>query len=182
MPTINDYDDAIRAGRVRFKDPALKAATPVLNKRPYNGGMIEEPSRAPGSFAVVYKMRTQDGRIRAVRCYFAENAHHSQRYRILNAELPGKLKEYTVDFRYLDQGIRVESAQTAPYLPVVDMEWVEGRELRQYIAHIADGNDVARLKLIGENWLKLMERMRANQMAHGIFFQGTTLWSGTVGR
>jgi hypothetical protein len=167
MPTIGDYDDAIRAGRIRFKDATLRAATPEINRRPVRGGYIEEPWRAPGSFAVAYKMRLADGRLRAIRCYFAENPHYTQRYRILNTELPAKLKEYTVDFRYLDQGIRVDASPNAPYLPVVDMEWVQGRELRQYVAHIADNKDIARIKGLSESWLILMQRMRTEHVAHG---------------
>ena len=130
-----------------------------MTKRQLKTGTIEEPWRAPGSFAVAYKMRMADSRLRAIRGYFAENAQHSQRYRALHTELPAKLKDYTVDFRYLDQGIRVDSSPSAPYLPVVDMEWVQGRELRQYVAHIADNKDVARIKILAEAWLTMMERI-----------------------
>lgn len=167
MPTIGDYDDAIRAGRIRFKDPTLRAATLELNKRPVKGGFIEEPWRSPGSFAVAYKMRLATGRMRAIRCYFAEHTQHSYRYSVLHRELPARLQEYTVEFRYLDQGIRVESGASAPYLPIVDMEWVQGRELRQYVAHIADNRDIPRLTRLAEAWLTLMQRMRAAQVAHG---------------
>jgi hypothetical protein len=167
MPLIGDYDDAIRAGKVRFKDAALKAAAPVMAQRAIKGGSIEEPVRAAGSYAVAYKMKLADGRLRAVRCYFSENAQHSQRYRLLHSELPAKLKEYTVDFRYLDHAIRAENTATAPYLPVVDMEWVQGRELRQYVAHIADNRDITRITALAEAWLTMMQRMRVAQVAHG---------------
>ena len=167
MPLIGDYDEAIRAGKYRFKDPALRAAAPVMNQRPVSGGFFTEPARASGSFAVAYKMKMPDGRLRAVRCYFAENAQHSRRYSVLHTDLPAKLKDYTVDFRYLDQGIRADSAASAPFLPVVDMEWVQGRELRQYVAHIADHRDISRLRALAEAWLTLIERMRAANIAHG---------------
>lgn len=170
MPIIGDYDEAIRAAKYRFKDPELRAAAPVMNRRPISGGSFEEPARASGSFAVAYKMKLQDGRMRAVRCYFAEDldrSHHLERYRTLNAELPAKLKDYAVEFRYLDQGIRADSAPSAPYRPVVDMEWVQGRELRQYVAHIADHRDIPRLRALTDAWLTLIERMRAARIAHG---------------
>lgn len=167
MPGINDYDEAIRLGKVRFKDPTLKTATPVIGRRPIKGGFVEEPWRAPGSFAVAYKMKLPDNRLRAVRCYFSEQTQNAQRYRELHTYLPTHLKEHTVEFRYLDQGIRAESGPTAPVLPVVDMEWVDGRELRQYVADIADHKDTTRLKALGDNWLSLMARMRAAKIAHG---------------
>ena len=171
MPILTQYDQAILLPQMRFKDAALKrGAVDITATILANGQVSKSPFKASGSFAVVYKYRLQDenGRplaLRAIRCWFNPAAVDSARQLQLREYLQAHAQTIAIDYRYLHEGIRLEL--NGEYYPVFDMEWVDGQELRQQVAELADCGDRFRLHELANTWLALIARMRDAHIAHG---------------
>ena len=79
-----------------------------------------------GNFADVYQVRCPGGASWAVKCFTREAPGLRERYAEISKHLQRAKLPFTVDFTYLEKGIRVAGA----WYPVLKMQWVEGLTLK----------------------------------------------------
>ena len=126
-PLSQDYNEAIQTPASNFADPDLQ-----------RGEAVATPSACPcrysGNFADVYQVRCPDGTRWAVKCFTREAAGLRERYQEISRHLQQAKLPFTVDFSYLEQGIRVRGE----WYPVLKMQWVEGLTLNQFVGQYLD--------------------------------------------
>jgi hypothetical protein len=143
-PTPQDYNEAVQNPRICFSDADLRAAKIAVNA-------IGLPHAASGAFASVYKA-TNGTKSWAVRCFLNDRPEQKQRYKHISDFVLFDNLDSTVDFYYIDQGIKVKGK----WYPCLKMTWVEGLTLDRYIEQsYADTNKMTALlkgfhQLVGE--------------------------------
>src|SRR5262249_670029 len=68
---------------------------------------------------------------------------------------------FTVDFQYLQEGIRVQGR----WYPVLKMHWVEGLLLNEFVKGALD--KPAALQALADVWVRMAHCLREEQIAHG---------------
>ncbi len=76
---------------------------------------------------------------------------------------------FSVDFSYLDQGIRV----AGQWYPVLKMQWVEGLTLNQFVKQSLD--KPATLEALLHLWAKMAKYLRAAEVGHCDLQHGNVL-------
>jgi hypothetical protein len=143
-PTPQDYNEAVQNPRTCFADEQLCNSRIATNK-------IGLPHAASGSFASVYKATTGDSSW-AVRCFLNNRSEQKARYEHISEFVLFDNLESTVDFYYLDQGIKVRGK----WYPCLKMTWVDGLTLDRYIEQsYSDTNKMTNLlkgfhQMVGE--------------------------------
>lgn len=162
-PTPQDYNEAIQSPRLCFDDSDLRAGRVATNA-------IGLPKAASGSFASVYKVTTPTGDW-AVRCFLTARRDQGERYRLISEYILFDDLEYTVDFHYIEKGIKVGGL----WYPIVKMPWIEGPTLDVYISKIiGEGNKL--LALRNEFYAMSMALENAG-IAHGDLQHGNIIVS-----
>ncbi|GIW79284.1 MAG: hypothetical protein KatS3mg105_1091 [Gemmatales bacterium] len=161
-PISQDYNEAIQNPRNSFLDADLHMATPALNA-------LGMPMPCSGTFADVYQMQGQNGKKWAVKCFTREVPGLRDRYREISAYLKQVNLPFTVDFVFLDQGIRIKGH----WYPVLKMTWVEGFNLNEFVRNCADKPKT--LDLLASIWLKVSQRLRSAKIAHADLQHGNVL-------
>jgi hypothetical protein len=117
-PLSQDYNEAVQSPTTNFADADLRRGKTACNA-------LGIPLPCSGNFADVYQVRCPDDQRWAVKCFTREVAGLHQRYDAISRHLRQAKLPFTVDFSYLDDGIRVRGR----WYPVLKMEWVEGLTL-----------------------------------------------------
>src|SRR5450755_3445027 len=99
-PLSQDYNEAIQHPGENFADPGLRQGEPTTNA-------LGIPMPRSGNFADVYEVRCPDGTRWAVKCFTRKAAHLGERYLEISRRLRQAKLPFTVDFRYLEEGIHV---------------------------------------------------------------------------
>lgn len=163
-PGPEEYIRAVQDPRSAFRDAALRRATFAVDP------VLHVPMPASGTSAVVFRAEV-DGRERALR-FFTRDAADPARYIGLGPALAsGELAAAVVEPRWRDEAIRVGGRRW----PMVDMEWVEGRTLDVYVAHLAERGDARSLTALAVEWRSLIATMQREQFAHGDLQHGNVL-------
>ncbi len=159
-PNSRDYQIAIQNYKTRFADPDLQQGAPVMTN--------ELPRVFTGGFAIVYKMDC-DNRTWAIRCFQQDQPERESRYDIISQYLKEHNSSYFVNFEFQQKGINVNKQ----WYPIIKMEWVEGKTLREYIESIVKNNSSDNsfkaddLKKLSELWLRLVKDLKKMEIAHG---------------
>jgi hypothetical protein len=161
-PLSQDYNEAIQAPVSNFADPDLKRGRATANA-------FGVPMPCSGNFADVYQLSGPDGTRWAVKCFTRETPGLRERYAAISSHLRQVQLRCTVNFEYLEQGIRVGCR----WFPVLKMEWVGGLPLNQFVAQAADRP--ATLDALVHRWAKLARHLRAAEVAHGDLQHGNVL-------
>src|SRR5262249_19498749 len=161
-PLSQDYNEAIQSPARNFTDPDLRRGEAAVNA-------LGLPMPRSGNFADVYQVRCPDGSRWAVKCFTREVPGLHQRYAATSAHLRRARLLFTVDFTYLDQGIRVGGQ----WFPVLKMQWVEGMPLNQFVARSADKPAV--LEGLLHIWGRMGQQLRTAGVAHGDLQHGNVL-------
>ncbi|MCA9879789.1 MAG: hypothetical protein KC442_18475, partial [Thermomicrobiales bacterium] len=171
MPTQRSEFDA------QFLDPL--AAVPAVRRL---GGTVRRdadgnPVRANGQHTIVYELRLPTGRITALRVHQRPDRERdrllAQRYAALQSDhrldpLRGPAGPLPRDILWLPEGIIVPDTQGARTTrPLVAMERVPGRTLRQTAARLSQERDAAHLALIADSWLAAALAMETVGFVHG---------------
>src|SRR5271165_3679107 len=98
-PVSQDYNEAIQSPATNFADADLKCGEAVTNA-------LGLPMPFSGNFADVYEVRTASSRW-AVKCFTRQAPALRERYTEISRHLRQAKLPFTVDFNYLEQGIRV---------------------------------------------------------------------------
>jgi WD40 repeat protein len=162
-PLSQDYNEAIQNPGLCFADLELRAGQPAANA-------LGLPMPHSGNFADVYEVRgPATGERWAVKCFTRQVAGLRERYAAISAHLRQARLRFTVDFHYLEQGIRVRGQ----WYPVLKMEWVEGLLLNEFVRQHLDRP--ATLEALAELWAKLARHLRRAGLAHGDLQHGNVM-------
>lgn len=172
MPTQQSEFDA------QFLDPLV--AVPAIRR--LGGGTVRRdadgnPVRVSGRHTVVYELRLPSGRITALRVHQRPSRERdrllAQRYAALQSDrrldpLRGPTGPLPRDILWLPDGIIVPDSHGARATrPIVAMERVPGRTLRQAAARLAQERDAAHLALVADSWLAAALALEAAGFVHG---------------
>jgi WD40 repeat protein len=157
-----DYNEAVQSPAVNFADPDLCQGKAVVNA-------LGLPMPCAGNFADVYQVCCPDGARWAVKCFTREVPGLRERYAAIGEHLARARLPFTVEFRYLEQGVRVRGQ----WYPVLKMEWVEGLLLNEFVRGALD--KPAALEALARIFVRLQRRLRAAHVAHGDLQHGNIL-------
>jgi hypothetical protein len=100
-PLSQDYNEAIQTPATSFNDAELKQCEA-------KGNAIGIPMPCTGNFADVYEMPHPSGKKWAVKCFTREVPGQRDRYSEISAHLQQANLPFMVNFRYLEQGLRLK--------------------------------------------------------------------------
>jgi len=152
-PTPQDYNEAVQNPQSSFTDLELQKGRVELNG-------LGLPRPITGGFASVYKIQCGH-RTWAARCFLSEVDGIKQRYQAISDHLRVVNLPQTVPFSYLENGIRVRGRN----YPLVKMEWVQGESLVSFVEKSI--RNPQSLITLARNWKKLVDSLRAANVAHG---------------
>jgi eukaryotic-like serine/threonine-protein kinase len=163
FPAAGDYYKAVQAPARVFTVPKLQAAKFVWDSL--------GPTLARGSSAVVFQA-TVDGTPQALRCYIRNDASSRERYSALGDYLArSDLSPYVSGTTWLDQAIRVNRETW----PVLQMSWIDGRTLNEYVDFLVTGANTAALATLAANWREMIARLQSAQFTHGDLQHGNVM-------
>jgi hypothetical protein len=161
MPQPSDYNEAIQAPRICFRDPMLRGGTPAVDP---NG----LPKVKGGNFASVYQI--EGGGVRyAVRCFLTYHQDQESRYGAISAELAKVNLPFMVGFEFKKVGILVRGA----WYPILRMDWVDGVGLNDYIR--SNLTEPQRLIELAHRFITCVEMLERNSVSHGDLQHGNIL-------
>jgi hypothetical protein len=154
-PSPGDYNGAIQNPQAAFRDPRLKECAVELKPgKPW-------PWPRAGANAIVYRLSNGSGST-AVRVFMnAPKTDRQARYEMVGKYLLEKRPSCTVEFRYEPEGILV-----GQWLPILTMDWVEGKTLGSWFREAVERQDSPAIKKMAHAWIKLMCELRGLQIAH----------------
>ena len=131
-PAAGDYYKAVQFPSRSFTVPSLQTAEFVWDSL--------GPTLARGSSAVVFQAAV-DGRAQALRCYIRNDASSRERYSALGDFLAGHdLDPFVSAVTWTDSAIRVNGTTW----PVLQMPWIDGRTLNEYVDFLVTGSKMCR--------------------------------------
>jgi WD40 repeat protein len=162
-PQSQEYREAIQAPALCFSDPELRQGQPVTDR-------LGLPRPCAGNFADVYEVRCPASGINwAVKCFTRAVPGLRDRYREISAHLQHVKLPFTVDFQYIEEGIRIQSR----WYPILKMAWVEGLTLNEFIRKTLDKPQT--LEALGQLWLRMAQKLRDARLAHADLQHGNVL-------
>jgi hypothetical protein len=163
FPAAGDYYKAVQAPARVFTVPELQSAQFVWDAL--------GPTLARGSSAVVFQA-TVSGSPRAVRCYIRNDASSRDRYSALSTYLASHdLSPYVSGTTWLDSAIRVKGETW----PVLQMGWIDGRTLNEYVDFLVAGAHTAALATLAAHWREMVAVLQESDFAHGDLQHGNVL-------
>ena len=156
-PMISEYVDAILSAEDNFDK--LVNLRPVLDDK-------ERPVMSVGNFAVVFKMEDKtNGRLYAVKCFIKDQEGRAERYAKITEELQNVSSPYLINVQYLERELSVETENRAEKIPVLVMDWIEGKTLDEYIlAHI---HNKYAMQMLFYRFCKMGAWLLTQSFAHG---------------
>ncbi len=160
-PISQDYNEAIQSPGSSFADPELRSGEPVTNA-------MGLPMPRSGNFADVYEFQGATSKW-AVKCFTREIAGLQERYSEISKHLLQAKLPFAVDFKYLDQGIRIRGQ----WYPVLKMQWVEGQLLNEIVRNHLEKPNI--LEGLSQIWLRMAKRLREANAAHADLQHGNVI-------
>ena len=164
-PSAADYQNAIQNPRAVFRDPRLKDCLPEMRPgKPW-------PWPRSGANAIVYRLYNGSWSTAVRGFYNQPRAEREARYQWVHAYLEETKPRCMVEFRYEPDGICVNGQ----WLPILTMEWVEGKTLGIWFREAVERNDGPAIKQMAHEWIKLMCELRSHKIAHGDLQHGNVM-------
>ncbi|MBX9669619.1 MAG: hypothetical protein K2X93_18490 [Candidatus Obscuribacterales bacterium] len=160
-PTPQDYNEAVQSPQICFSDQDLKNASIATNA-------MGLPRSASGAFASVYRAHCGNTSW-AVRCFLSERPDQKERYKHISDFVLFDNLDSTVDFYYLDEGIRVKG----DWYPCLKMVWVEGTTLDQFIEQ--HHRDAEKMTWLLREFHKLVGELEGAGIGHGDLQHGNII-------
>ncbi len=179
MPDRLACDEAMNLSKARLRVQDLDLKNGEVEKT--LAGMVPIPWGQQGGFAVVYKFRTQSGKVRALRCYLMPMKADIQfRYERISAYFATCIPEITAGFTFHNEGILIRESvpgqpETKKPFSLIEMEWVEGVTLTEYVASLCQGNDQQGLGQLLQYWVELIQKLRQVNIAHSDLAGGNVM-------
>ncbi|HMO20084.1 MAG TPA: hypothetical protein PKC98_03845, partial [Candidatus Melainabacteria bacterium] len=160
-PTPQDYNEAIQSPAHCFKDSDLARGEIELTP-------MGIPRAVTGAFASVYKINTVDGDW-AVRCFLTDRPDQKTRYETISKYVLMDNLKYTVEFHYLEEGIKVRGK----WYPILKMNWVYGQTLEHFL--MDSYRDSEALLELRDEFSELARGLDDVGMAHGDLQHGNMI-------
>ena len=161
-PSLSDIVAAMQNPQVCFKSKELIGGT-VLKK---NNRILQYS----GGYTTVFPFLTREGKKVAVRCWIADIGDAKHRSIKIADYLRTLQSPYFVDFIYLEQALLIQGK----FYPVVLMEWVEAKTLKDYINdHIFKSPEL--LIDIANDFKHMVAYLHDAGIAHGDLQHGNLL-------
>ena len=161
-PQSQEYNEAIQSPATSFADAELRTGEAVTND-------LGLPMPRSGNFADVYEVRCPNGSRWAVKCFTREVPGLRERYQEISRHLQQAKLPFTVEFTYLDKGIRIHGN----WYPLLKMQWVEGFTLNDFVRQQLD--KPAMLGALLQIWGRMATRLREAGIAHADLQHGNVL-------
>jgi WD40 repeat protein len=162
-PLSQDYNEAIQDPKSAFGDAELQGGQLKLNS-------LGLPLPCSGNFADVYEVTCPASKSKyAVKCFTRQVPGLRERYTAISKHLKEANLPFTVDFEFLERGIRIRG----DWFPVLKMRWVEGLLLNEFIRANLDKPPL--LQALGQIWLRMARRLREANIAHADLQHGNVL-------
>lgn len=159
ITNCDDYSTSIQVPQ--FVKPAILAGgSPEMN------GF--RPVMYTGGFCVVFPYKTSNAKY-AVRCWHAQVDGAQERMKRISEFLTQQNLPYFVNFQYEEDGINTSKG----ILPIVVMDWVDAKPLKNYI-HDIIGNQSA-LDSLADNFLQMVSDLHHIGISHGDLQHGNIL-------
>jgi hypothetical protein len=163
FPGAGDYYKAVQAPTRAFTVPKLQQAEFVWDAL--------GPTLARGSSAVVFQAAV-DGVPQALRCYIRNDASSRDRYSALGVYLGShNLNPFVSGTIWLDSAIRVKGETW----PVLQMGWIDGRTLNEYVDFLVAGSNAAALATLAGRWREMIALLQNSEFAHGDLQHGNVM-------
>lgn len=162
-PNPQDYSESVQASAINFMDEELRNSGVAMNA-------LGIPKVASGMFASVYQFSNAHQHW-AVRCFNTKLVDQHERYKAISKFILADDLPYTVDFNYLEDGIKVN----AVWFPILKMNWVDGITLDSYVER--NVKETHALEHLRSEFRLMMERMHKNDIAHGDLQHGNIMIS-----
>jgi len=167
-PTNAEYVSALKSGsQRRFTEPRFQRLQFV--KKDISLFVMT------GGLAIVFKATDPvTSKTYALRCFKGDAVGRNERYSEISKFLNARKSQlpFIVDFEFHANELRVK---TADGLPVVLMQWVDGRLLKQWLHARSQDQDRSRILKLAEKWRTLIATMRTHDFAHGDLQHGNVL-------
>jgi hypothetical protein len=163
-PYASDYQLALQAPARAFTHAGFQQARFALD----SWGL---PQALAGSSAVVFHATIGTGSY-ALRCYTRNEVSSAGRYEALNRYVSShQLTDYVADVEWHEDAVRVKGETW----PVLQMEWIDGRVLDQYVADLVGTHDSFALARLAAQWRELVRTLQDAQFAHGSLQHGDVI-------
>ena len=167
-PNASDYGEVLQNPAANFRDARICAGQAVTDAR-------RRPLRWTGNFAAVFQVRGASERQNwAVKCFTRRVAGLQERYHQINQHLQEQRQRlsFLVGFDYLPNELLVRGER----YPVLKMDWVQGLRLDEFLLDcFENGTAKGTLPVLCGMWVKLAQRLRDAQVAHGDLQHGLSL-------
>ena len=161
-PQSQDYNEAIQVPGSSFADPELRDGHPIVNA-------LGLPMPRSGNFADVYEFQGASDSRWAIKCFTREVPGLQERYEAISKHLRQASLPFTVDFTYLQQGVRIGGR----WFPILKMQWVDGLLLNEFVRRNLDKPTL--LEGLSQIWLRMARRLREASMAHADLQHGNVI-------
>jgi eukaryotic-like serine/threonine-protein kinase len=163
FPVAGDYYKAVQVPGRAFTVPKLQTAQFVWDSL--------GPTLARGSSAVVFQAEV-DGSPQALRCYIRNDASSRDRYSALSTYLASHdLSPHVSGTTWMEGAIRVKNATW----PVLQMGWIDGRTLNEYVDFLVAGSNAAALTTLAARWRDMIALLQSSSFGHGDLQHGNVL-------
>ena len=164
-PLAGDYQAALQNPAAAFTDSRLKTAQFTLD----SWGL---PEAITGPTAAVFHA-TIGGKGYALRCFTRSDVSSPERYAALDSFVAHhpRLSKHVSHVTWHDGAIRAKGATW----PVLQMEWIEGQQLNEYVGYLAERADTGALGKLASRWRKLIDELQRARFAHGDLSHGNVI-------
>jgi eukaryotic-like serine/threonine-protein kinase len=164
FPYAKDYQQALQnPGRV-FTHAGMQQAQFTLD----SWGL---PEALTGSSAVVFHATIGAGSC-ALRCYTRSEASSRERYEAFDSYVSSQqLTGHVASVAWHEDAVRVNGGSW----PVLQMEWIDGRILDQYVGYLVERGDTDALATLASKWRELVRTLQDAQFAHGDLQHGNVI-------
>lgn len=159
IPALEDYVDAIMTPSL-VKATDLQGGSPVV----YNGN----PEMYTGGYCVVFPYKV-NGKKYAVRCWHAYLSGGKDRCREISAYLDQVGLPFFAKFQYVEEGIVTKQGPQ----PIVIMDWVEGKPLKDYIQENLSNKTA--LQKLADDFKDMVGQLHKHSISHGYLQHGNII-------
>ena len=161
-PSRTDIVTAMRNPQVSFKSTEL-----------IGGSVIQKGSRViqySGGYTTVFPFHTSNSKKVAVRCWIADIGDAKRRSQEISSYLSALNNPYFCEFKYLENALLINGN----IYPIVLMDWVEGKTLKDFINDNIHSNPSTISKVRG-NFKNMVAYFHQQNIAHGDLQHGNIL-------
>ena len=118
-----------------------------------------------GGFSTVFPFEKKNGQKIAVRCWCADIGDAEKRTRLISSFLSKLKSSYFVNFEYLDDALLIDDEDGPIIIPIVTMDWAEGKTLKDYLNQ--NLTDKKKILDLSDKFLTMVSFFHQKNIAHG---------------